>query len=146
MNFKQETEKLINAILPFAEQMLRQYGEFYPYGGYMTPHGEIVDVGAKDSNASHPKSQDLIDILRASFREMAKANRCKAVAIVFDVAVTPPHSNRKSDAIQVSVEHRDGYSAEVFFPYHIINNEIVYDATFAQQGEHDIFGKQVSDS
>lgn len=141
MNAKQESEKLISAILPFAERMLRQYGEFYPYGGYITPEGEIVDVGGKDPNTRHPKSQELIDILRTSFREMAKANKCKAVAIVFDVAVTLPNSNRKSDAVQVCVEHADGYSAEVFFPYHIINNEVVYNTTFAQQGQRSIFGE-----
>lgn len=141
MNAKQESEKLINAILPLAERMLRRYGEFYPYGGYMTPDGGVVDVGAKDPDTSHPGSQHLIEILRTSFREMARANKCKAVAIVFDVAVTLPNSNRRSDAVQVCVEHADGYSAEVFFPYHIINNEIVYDVTFAQQGQHAIFGE-----
>jgi hypothetical protein len=33
MNAKQESEKLMKAVLPLAEKMLRQYGEFYPYGG-----------------------------------------------------------------------------------------------------------------
>src|SRR5712664_2499672 len=91
----------------------------------------------RDTN--HPRSKDLIQVLRASFRQMARANKCKAAAIVFDVAVNIPNSNRKSDAIQVCVEHVEGYSAEVFFPYHMINNELVYDATFAQEGKHCIF-------
>ena len=145
MNAKEESEKLMNTLLPLAERMLRQYGEFYPYGGYMTPNGEIVDVGAKDPETNHPSSKDLVQVLRASFRQMARANKCKAAAIVFDVAVNMPNSNRKSDAIQVCVEHVQCYSAEVFFPYHIINNEIVYDATFAQEGEHAIFEHSSSD-
>ena len=70
---------------------------------------------------------------------MARTSQCKAVAIVFDVAVTLPGSNRKSDAIQVCVEHADGYSVDVFFPYQIIDKQIVYDQTFAQQGKHEIF-------
>jgi len=141
MNGKEESEKLLNAVLPLAERMLKQYGEFYPYGGYMTLDGEIVDVGAKHPETDHPRSKDLIQILQSSFRNMARANKCKAVAIVFDVAVNLPNSSRKSDAIQVRIEHVDGYSAEVFFPYHLINNEIVYNATFAQEGQHDIFGQ-----
>ena len=129
----------MNAMLPLAEKMLKQYGEFYPYGGYMKPDGSIVDVGADDSDTDHPKSKDLIYVLRSSFREMANTRQCKAVATVFNVSVNLPKSNRKSDAIQVCVEHAEGYSAEVFFPYQIINNEITYGETFAQEGKYEIF-------
>ena len=139
MNPKQESEKLMNAMLLLAEKMLRQHGEFYPYGGWMKPDGEIVDVGAQDPDTDHPKSKDLIYVLRSSFQEMASTSKCKAVAIVFDVAVNLPSSNRKSDAIQVSVDHINGYSVEVFFPYQIVNNEVVYGESFAQEGKHEIF-------
>jgi hypothetical protein len=72
MNAKQESEKLMNAMLPLVEKMLRQYGEFYPYGGYMKPDGTIVDVGADDPDTDRPKSRDLIYVLRNSFQEMAR--------------------------------------------------------------------------
>jgi hypothetical protein len=140
MNPKQESERLMNEMLPVAESMLRQYGEFYPYGGYMKPDRTIVHVGAADPETDRPKSKDSIYVLRSSFREMAHTNQCRAAAIVFDVTVKLPRSNEKSDAIQVCVEHRDGYSAEVFFPYQIIDNEIVYEETFAEEGKQDIFG------
>jgi hypothetical protein len=139
MNAKQESEKLLNALLPLAKKMLREFGEFYPYGGYMKPDGIIVDVGADDPDTDRPKSKDLIYVLRSSFRELASAKKCKVAAILFDVAVNLPRSNRKSDAIQVCVDHTDGYSAEVFFPYHIADNEIVFDEIFAQEGKHEIF-------
>lgn len=139
MNAKQDTGKLMNAVLPLAERMLRQYGEFYPYGGYMKLDGTIVDVGAQDPDTDRPKSRDLIYVLRSSLREIASANQCKAVAIVFDVAINLPKSERESSAIQVSLEHADGYSAEVFFPYQLVNHELLYGETFAQEGKHDIF-------
>ena len=141
MNAKQESERLMNSLLPLAETMLRQYGEFYPYGGYMKPDGTIVDVGAEDRDAEHPKSKDLIYVLQRSFQEMARAAKCKAVAIFFDVVVNSPNSGIKSNAIQVCLDHEDGYSAEVFFPYRLANNEILYDEAFAQQGEEAIFGQ-----
>lgn len=139
MTAKQDSEKLLNAVLPLAEKMLRRYGEFYPYGGYMKLDGTVVDIGAEDPDTDHPKSRDLIYVLRSSFREMAAAGQCKAVAIVSDVVVSLPDSNRRSDAIQVCVDHKDGYSAEVFFPYRVLDSEIIYDPTFAQEGNHDIF-------
>jgi hypothetical protein len=139
MNSKQDSETLMSAILPLAEKMLRRYGEFYPYGGYMKLDGTVVEVGAADPDADHPKSKDVIYLLRSSLRDMARSNQCKAVAVVFDVTVTLPNSNRRSDAIQVCVEHSDHYSAEVFFPYQLIENELVYGETFAQQGKVEVF-------
>jgi hypothetical protein len=141
MNSKQDCEKLMNAILPLAERMLNECGEFYPYGGYMKPNGEVVQVGAKDEDTEYPKSKDLLFILRDSFSEAASAGKCKATAIVFDVRVELPDTGKKSNAIQVCVEHADGYSAEVFFPYAIEGSRLVYGTTFAQEGKHEIFGR-----
>jgi hypothetical protein len=139
MNPKQDSETLMNAILPLAERMLIEYGEFYPFGGYMKADGAIVHVGAADSDTDRPKSKDMIYVLWSSFQEMARTSQCKAAAIVLDVAVTLPNSNRESDAIQVCVEHADGYSAEIFFPYEIVDKRLVYDQTFAQPGKREIF-------
>jgi hypothetical protein len=139
MTPKQESEVLLNDILTLAEKMLCEHGEFYPYGSYMDNDRKIVDIGAEDPDTDYPKSRDLIYILRTSFREMASANNCRAVAIVFDTKVNLPVSNLESDAIQVCVDHIDGYSAEVFYPYRISEGKVVYGDTFAQEGNHDIF-------
>jgi len=142
MNGKSDCEKLMNAVLPLAERMLSQFGEFYPYGGYMKPDGEITNVGAEDEDTEHPKSRDLLYVLRDSSSEMAAIGGCKATAIVFDVRVVPPGTDEKSDAVQVCLEHADGYSAEIFLPYQIDQDgRVTYGTMFAQEGKHDIFGK-----
>ena len=38
-----------------------------------------------------------------------------------------------------SMEHREGYSAEVFFPYQIVDGSVLYGETIAQHGKLDIF-------
>ena len=38
---KAECEVLLNEAMPFAEKMLREHGEFYPYGYEMNPAGAI---------------------------------------------------------------------------------------------------------
>lgn len=138
MKPKQEAEMLMNAVLPVAEKMLKEHGEFYPYGGCMKLDGTIAHVGATDPDSDRPKSKDLIYVLRSSLQEMAQSRQCKAVAVVFDVAVTLPNSDRKSDAIQVCVEHTEGYSVEVFFPYQIVDDTVVYGETYAQLGKHEV--------
>src|SRR5579863_5305377 len=120
MNAKEESEKLMNALLPFTKQMLQRYGEFYPHGGYIDADGKITLVGAQDPDTDHPKSKDLIYILRDSLRQ-ACTRGCKG------------------DAIQICIEHVDGYSVEVFFPYEIVDGQVVYGKTFAQAGKHEIF-------
>jgi hypothetical protein len=140
MTAKFESEMLMNAVLPVAERMLKQYGEFYPYGGCMRLDRSITHIGATDSDTDHAKSRDLLFILKDSFREMASRRECKAVAAVFGVSITLPNSDEKSDAIQVkNVEHADGYSVQVFFPYRLADGELIYGETFAQQGKCEVF-------
>jgi hypothetical protein len=140
MTPKQEAETLMNEILPVAERMLKKYGEFYPYGGCMRPDGTITHVGATDEDTPRPKSKDLLFILRNAFREMAGRGDCKAVAVAFDMSITLPNSDERSDAIQMSIEHADGYSVDIFFPYRLSAGEISYGETLVQQGKHEIFG------
>jgi hypothetical protein len=101
--------------------------------------GEIVHLGAKDPKTDRPKSSDLIAILKNSFRDLAKNNQCKATALVYNVVVPLSGRNRKSDAIQVCLDHVDNYSAEVFFPYRLGDKQIVYRQTLAQKGKNEIF-------
>lgn len=141
MNAKEDSERLMNATLPVAERMLRDHGEFYPYAAYMKPGGEIVLVGAEDGGTDHPKSKDLLHVLRESFSDMAKIGECIATAIVINVIVDLPSTHSKSDAIQVCLEHSDGYAAEVFFPYAFAHDgHVVYGPTFAQGGKRELFG------
>jgi hypothetical protein len=139
MDAKRDAERLVDAILPFAERMLKQYGEFYPYGGYLTRDGRTIDVGAKAHGEDYPRSEDLLRILRESLQSMARTDKCRAAAVVFNVSVIIPGTNKKSDAIQISVDHCDGYSADIFYPYELTDGKIAYGTTFAQAGKHDIF-------
>src|SRR5205823_12617492 len=100
-----------------------------------------VEVEASDPDTDHPKSKDLIYVLRSSLQDLAERNECKAVAMVFDLTVTLPNSEHKSDAIQVSLEHSEGYSAEVFFPYQLVEKKLVYGEIFAQQGKNEVFAR-----
>ncbi len=129
----------MRSTLPLAERMLKEHGEFYPYSGHMTSSGEIVHVGGKIEGTDHPKSQTLIELLQESFRKQARNGEIKATSIIFDVRIKPPGSDEKTDAIQVCLDHRDGYSVKVIFPYKINNGELLFGQTFAQRGENKIF-------
>ena len=137
---KADCEALMNSVLPFAEQMLTAYGEFFPFGGAMRGDGQLVSVAGYDGN-EHPPSTDVIRLLKDGFIDAARHGRYKATALVYDVRVTLP-SGDKSDAIAVSLNHRDSYSIIVMFPYRIDNGKLILGAAFAQKGEADIFPPQ----
>jgi hypothetical protein len=137
---KQEVEELMDDVLPLAKKMLEEYGEFYPYGGYMDQNHRITHVGAQFEGTDMPKSEALINLLRERFREEVKKRNYKATAVVFAVRIPPPGGNEKTDAIQICLDHHSGYSAEVFFPYQIRGNkEVIYGQVFAQKGDGLIF-------
>ena len=81
----------------------------------------------------------MIAALEKAFLEKASGHECKATAIVCDVRVKVPGTDRKSDAIQVRLDHVSGYSKEVFFPYEIVKDEVRYGETFAYDGKGIIF-------
>lgn len=129
----------MNHVVPFAEQMLAKHGEFYPYGGVLTPLGEVELVGTEDGHCQ-PPPQEIIDSLLAAFRERAISGICKATALVADVRALPGDAEEETSAIRVSLEHASGLAIDVFIPYEIgENGQIRYGELFARQGERIIF-------
>lgn len=135
---KAECELLMNAVLPFAEQMLRTDGEFFPYGGALKSTGKIASLAGYDGR-ERPPSTDVINLLKKGFVGGAKSGEYKATALVYDVRVVVPSSGKKFDAIAVSLNHRANYSVIVYYPYELKNGVLTYGEVFAQNGEFDIF-------
>ncbi len=135
---KADSQELIDSVLPFAEQMLAEHGEFFPYGGAMKPNGEIISIGATDGD-EHPPSSELISLLKNALMKSAKSKEYKAVALVYDVRVPLPETGEKSDAIAIDLDHESGYSIIVFLPYSLRNGQLELGQIFAQAGSNDIF-------
>jgi hypothetical protein len=138
---KADAEKLLAKARVVAGRMLREFGEFHPYGYIMRPDGEIVRVGATTGD-EHPASKDLISILRDGYRKEAEAGRLLVAAVVYDARVATPSMSEKKDAVAFQIDHRDGYSVEVFFPYSLDSTDVVFDPPFAQKGADAIFQRK----
>ncbi len=135
---KADCEALMNSVLPFAEQMLTTHREFVPFGGAMRPDRQLVSVAGYEGN-EHPKSVEVIALLKEGLIAAAQNGEYKATAIVYDVRVKLPLLEEKSDAIAISLNHRDNYSVIVLFPYKINAGQLILGTAFAQKGEADIF-------
>ena len=127
-----ELDALFNTLLPFAQTMLREHGEFYPFGAIMTSSGEIRHVGAKMEDDDHPLSQPLIDLLTETFKNQAKKGELRAAGICYDVVTVPLGKDQKRDAVCCCLEHYSGETVDVFVPYvKVADGEIQYGETFA---------------
>ena len=135
---KEECEELLNALLPFAVNQLKKYGEFYPFGAVMCNNNEI-SFTAVDNGEKYPDSTEMINRLTELHNEQAKKGEIKASGICWNATVSL-ENGKPSDAIIISLEHRENYSVLVGQPYRIgLFKKLNLDAIFAQNGKHDVF-------
>lgn len=135
-----ETEQIMTTMIPLAKQMLEKHGAFAPYGGAMTPNGEVVPVVGY-SGTEPPPSQEIIDALNAAFRAGADAGQYKATGLFSDVEVVPPGATERTHAVAVALDHQDDYSIVIFFPYKIVDGTVEFDVVYASPGESHMFKK-----
>jgi hypothetical protein len=136
---REEGDNLLNALLPFAQQMLGKHGEFYPFGGFVDQAGKTGLFAAYDGR-EQPPSQALIDMMVESFKREGPVMGYRAIGICFDVLATLPGQTSKTDAIQVAIEYSDGEAIDVFLPYSKKwFGRIKYGEVVASRGESKIF-------
>jgi hypothetical protein len=135
---KEESERLMIAAVPFAEEMLRRHGEFFPYGKALRPTGEVLSIAAYDGR-EQPPSAEIMQLLKQAFVQGARSGEYKATALVFDVRVRLPSNGARSDAIAVALDHKDNYSVIVFLTYKLEGSKLVMGEVFSARGENDVF-------
>jgi hypothetical protein len=114
--FQQEhCDKLINALFPFAQQMLARAGTFYPFGAFINADGQVESV-AGYNGSEHPQPREIIDLITGGFRQRVADRTCRAVGICVDVRFVPPGQTEKVDAALASLEDATG-GLNVYLPY-----------------------------
>ncbi len=133
-----EVGKMLDTAQSLARELLAKQGEFSPFGVTMSPDGTIgLQAGYAGEEQS---STDVIQLLEEAFRAGAQRGDYRATALVYDVFTTPPGKDARQDAIAVSVDHRDGDSAVVLYPYAFTaEGELTVEEPFAVEGKHKIF-------
>ncbi len=111
-----EIQELLNFLLPFAERMLSQNGEFYPYAAALGSDGELNAVGT-DLDDDSPDVGEVLVALHEGLRERAAEGAIRASGIAADVTLTDPDSGETTDAVQVELDHADADAVDIFVPY-----------------------------
>jgi hypothetical protein len=111
-----EIQELLNFLLPYAERMLSQHGEFYPYAAALGSDGELNAVGT-DLDDDSPDVGELLLALHQGLREQAAEGEIRASGIAADVTLTDPDSGETTDAVQVELDHVEADAVDIFVPY-----------------------------
>lgn len=134
---REEIEQLLNYLLPFAEQMLSQHGEFYPYAATMDAGGEVQAVSA--AGDERPDVGDVLLALHAELREQAAQGSIRASGIAADVTLTDPDSGEEMDAVQLELDHAEADAVDVYVPYTNGDEGVEFGELVAASGQAPIF-------
>ena len=141
MTPKEECEQIMNELMTIAEKLLKDQGTFLPFAAFMLENGETVWVGGEIEGTDMPSSTSLLRVLEEGLGLRVASGECKATGIAVDVMVRPPGHTEKMDAIRIHLDHRDHFSALVFFPYRLVaGGGVEYEKHYAQRGPGEMLG------
>ena len=136
-----EIQELLNFLLPHAEQMLNEHGEFYPYAAALGADGELSAVGADVDDEGAPDVGEVLLALHQGLREQAAEGAIRASGIAADVTLTDPDSGETTDAVQVELDHAEADAVDIFVPYETEPEGIKFGDLVAAQGREPVFAQ-----
>ncbi|MDX1432049.1 MAG: hypothetical protein R3286_06330 [Gammaproteobacteria bacterium] len=134
-----EVERLVDRVLPHAEGMLIEHGQFFPFAGALTLEGEIAELAVGEEH-KHSSVEVVVEALERMLR--GAAENFRATALAFPVEAELPGGQANSDAVAIALDHRDDFSVVLIIPYVLSEGAVQFGEAVAQQGEHGIFGRR----
>ena len=134
-----EIQEILNFLLPYAERMLNEHGEFYPYAAALDSDGELNAVDAEVHDDDSPDVGEVLLALHEGLRERAAEGAIRATGIAADVTLTDPDSGDTTDAIQVELDHAEADAVDVFVPYETESDGIKFGELVAAEGREPVF-------
>ena len=133
-----EIQALLNFLLPQAERMLGEQGEFYPYAAAVESDGSIEPVPPTVDNGN-PDVGDILVTLHNDLREQAAEGSIRASGIAADVTLTDPDTGETTDAVQLELDHADADAVDIYVPYVSSGEGITFGELVAAEGREPVF-------
>jgi len=111
---REDYNALLDALMPFAEEMLKKHGEFFPFGAAVSTMGEVTAHATYDGNETLP-SEEVIASLVQGFQTEARAGKIRATGICYDGCIV--QGGKKVDAVIISLEHVSANASKTCVPY-----------------------------
>jgi hypothetical protein len=133
-----DVERLLDNTFPLVEDLLKNYGEFFPIASAIKIDDTIAQVGTYDGN-DKPLSNKVISDLKNAFK--AKVKDYNAIAIFYDVKVVNPNTKLKTDAVAVFAETKNEDTAYVFYYAYSLtdNKQLIFSDSWKSKNGKEIF-------
>jgi len=140
-----EFDKLLSAVIPIAQAMLKDLGAFIPFGAFITSDGEVQLAGGA-GDPSRFETGEIVEMYLEAYREAAGDGNFTSTALCVDVRIQVPGKLEKTDAIQIMLEHSGGEALNAFMPYEKqAESDITYASLFATPADPRVFIKLASE-
>lgn len=100
-----------------ALRLVQQAGSHLPFALAITTNGEQVEITGDDGDPADPQARHE-RILQRIAAEIA-AGRCRAVALARNIELRHTISGKRTDAIQVTLDHVAGTAVTCTMPYDV---------------------------
>ena len=138
-------DKLLSAVIPIAQAMLKDLGAFIPFGAFISRDGEVQLAGG-EGDPSHLETEEIVEMYLEAYREAAGDGNFTSTALCVDVRIHVPGKLEKTDAIQIMLEHSGDEALNAFMPYEKQGqSEVNYAPLFAAPAEPRVFIKIASE-
>ena len=121
---EQEIEQLIQYSIGFADEVLKKYGEFYPFASLILLTGELVPLGIH-SGEEFPDSSQLVLETQELLEQRIDKGELIAYAMAIDTQITNEQFPQSIDAICIRTFHTQRQEqVNYYFPYQHSNERI----------------------
>lgn len=132
MEFKKDIQKIIDYSIHFAETMLLDGKEYYPFTATINNKNELVPISYYEEGNEFPDSQIIIDFLSNNLHNELNNKKIKAFGITSDIKVKSFESEETVDAVMIDIHHLNSNEIpKYFFTYSWnSNDELVFGESF----------------
>ena len=113
----EKLHELLTYCNDFAETMLKDSQEFYPFGAVLGGDQKVAAVGAH-LGEEHPNPSELYKLLLDTFREQATNGEIIAAAIASNVDIPGNYEPSYPDGVRVQLECIN-YARFIYTPYSV---------------------------
>lgn len=111
----EQIHALMTYCVDFAQMMLEQAGEFYPFGATLALDGRVGAAGVFNGDGN-PSATEVYELLAQSFVQGAGRGDFLGVALAANVNVPAGYALDVPSAVRVHIESQ-GYAREIYLPY-----------------------------
>jgi hypothetical protein len=136
---RDDLNRLLNALIPYAQQMLNQQAQFLPFAGAIGATGEVEVIGGYPGDHVST-SKDVRDLLLEGLQQGARDGKYRATGLCCDMRMRRVEGEEPTEAISILLEHADGTVIMIYLPYvRQPNGHVEYGEMYGAAAEARVF-------